>query len=278
MPQATQHRRPAPKQQQKPQQPAAWRERAMALVIDAHNLLWESDSATEYLRRRGLESHTWLTYQLGYIERSPTAERAPAIVLPWYRAGQIAAVRFRFLDVQKTVDKQGAHHATKLKALQGSQFSGLLFGGQAEPLPHSQRTLVLCEGEVNAASIWQVAHESRLDVLSIGSESARLSPAMLKLAGQYGSVLVWADRAEVAKQQAKEIGAYAVSSPGGSDANDLLQDGSLGYALSFWRYEMAQTAEQREALLWALVDASNTLLGVDDGTAKLIDKLREERQ
>ena len=79
----------------------------------------------------------------------------------------------------------------------GRYFSGLLFGGQAQPLLHKARTLLITEGEINAMSIWQVAHESRLDVLSVGSESARLTPAMLQIAQQYGQVLIWADRAEV---------------------------------------------------------------------------------
>ena len=257
-------------------QSQAWRERATRLLYSAQRALWQHEPAMEYLRGRGLASVAWLEFGLGYVDSSPTAERAPAIVLPWFRRGQLEALRFRFLDVQRSTDKQGKYHKTKIKALKGSQFAGLLFGGQVEPLPHKQRTLLLCEGEINAMSIWQVAHESRLDVLSVGSESAWLSPAMIDIAKQYGQVFCWFDRAEVAKEQALKIGAHAISSPGHSDANDLLQDGTLGYALSYWRYEAAKTPEQREALLWALYDAASTLLGVDVGTAKLIKTLASE--
>ena len=89
-------------------------------------------------------------------------------------------------------------------------------------------------------------------------------------------MVCWFDRSEVAKRQALEAGAHAISSPGHSDANDLLQDGSLGYALAYWRYQTAESIDQREALLWTLYDAASVLAGVDSGTAKGISKLSSE--
>lgn len=274
-------RRPEPAKQQ----PADWRRRAERLVTEAQERLWrpESKPAWDYLERRALEPHVWLTYGLGYepeaaIPGTEGKQRAPAIVMPWRSASSgVYAVRLRFLE------PQGEH---RLTALSGSQFAGKLFGGQAlpdfvfMPVPDGHRpverlrTLVICEGEINAMSCHQVASETRLDVLSVGSESADLSPAAVAFAQRYGRVLLWADKAEVAQRLMGALpGSYGVRSPGGKDANDLLRAGLLGGFLSTVRADAARDALELEGLLWDLWDASLLLAGIDTGTAAVIGEL-----
>ena len=200
------------------------------------------------------------------MPETPTKERAAALVLPWYRGGRLAAVRFRFLDPEPG--------SAKIKALTGSHFAGLLFGGQA--LEGNLRTLVLVEGEINAMSIWQVAHETGLDVLSLGSESAHLSPAMISHAQNYQTLLTWFDKPEVAAAVASALpGAHAIASPQGKDANDWLQEGLLGGLLSTARLR-ASKGQQRERLLWDLWDAANGVQGIDRGTVQVIERLAGE--
>jgi len=255
--------------QQSKQQSAAWVQDAADLVDAAHARLWgpEGEPGRAYLERRGLHSGGWLAYRVGYMPETPTKERAAAIVLPWYRGGRLAAVRFRFLDPEPG--------GAKIKALTGSHFAGLLFGGQA--IEGNLRTLVLVEGEINAVSIWQVAHETGLDVLSLGSESAQLSPAMISRAQSYQAILTWFDKPEVAAAVASALpGAYAIASPQGKDANDWLREGLLGGLLSTARLRACKGEFERERLLWDLWDAANGVQGIDRGTAQVIERLAGE--
>lgn len=273
-------RRPAPARQ-----PADWRRRAERLATEAYARLWapEGEPGRAYLEQRGLEPHVWLTYGLGFdpaaaVPGTEGQQQAPAVVMPW-RSGSagVYAVRYRFLE------PQGEH---RLTAMAGSQFAGKLFGGQAlppacfEPLPEGHKpaeslcTLLIVEGEINAMSCHQVASETRLDVLSVGSESANLSPAAVAFAQRYRRVLIWADKGEVAQRLMAALpGSYGVRSPGGQDANDLLRAGLLGGFLSTVRADAARDARELEGLLWDLYDAAGQLAGIDTGTAAICSEL-----
>ena len=245
-------------------QPASWQRDTERLVAEAADRLWrpEGEPARAYLERRALEAHVWLAYGLGYepaaaVPGTQGQQRAPAVVLPWRSAsGALPAVRFRFLQ------PQGEHGEHRLTALYGSQFAGKLFGGcllpatSFEPLAEGERpgesvrSLLIVEGEINAMSAYQVAGETRQDVLSVGSESADLSPAAVAYAQRYRRVLVWADKAEVAQRLMGALpGAYGVRSPGGQDANDLLRAGLLGGFLATVRADAARDARELEGLL-----------------------------
>jgi len=275
-------------------QPEEWRQKAERIAEGAHRRLWaaEGEPAREYLLGRGLESHVWLLYGLGYRPDAPLPgtkgeQRAPAIVLPWRsQAGAVYALRYRFLEAQHYIDAGGKQRTEKLVAETGSQFAGKLFGGQTLPdfvvMPLSEgqrpaeqmRTLLLCEGEINAMSCWQAAGETRLDVLSLGSESATITPAMATLAGRYGLALVWADREEVAQRLMAALpGAVGIQSPNGKDANDLLKEGLLGGFLAAMRANHAKSREEIEALLWNLYDAAMLPLGIDASSAMILRRL-----
>ena len=287
---ATQRR---PVQKQAPAQSPEWRKNAATIAAEAHARLWtpEGERAQQYLLGRCIEPHAWQVYGLGFRPDAPLPgtkreQRAPAIVLPWRAGSGIYALRYRFLEVQKYTDLEGAARSEKLVAEYKSDFTGKLFGGQALPdfvrLPvedgrdpaERRRWLLIVEGEINAISAWQVAAETNLDVVSLGSESARLSDAAIEFAKRYGRVLVWADRAEIAQHLMQALpGAYGVRSPGGQDANDMLRAGKLGGFLALARADGAQNHNELERLLWALWDAAGSIQGIDTGSAQVCKHL-----
>lgn len=249
-----------------------WRKRAAQLVKEAHHALFAGPDrrGEEYLLGRGLESHVWTQFSLGYAQHYnlDTRREEPAIVLPWVSRLGVPAVRFRFLKPVKH----------KIVSLKGSEFSGLLFGRQGLAGGNeARRTLVLCEGEINALSIWQIAHETGLDVLSLGSETAKLTPAMIDYTKRFMRVIVWMDKPEIARDlQAQIPGACWISSPQGQDANDLLCKGSLGLYLTAARWKAAQSDDERARLMWDIWDAANGVQGVDSGTARAFAQICEK--
>jgi 5S rRNA maturation endonuclease (ribonuclease M5) len=135
--------------------------------------------------------------------------------------------------------------------------------------------LVICEGELNALSIWQVAHEGRADVLSLGSESQHITDAMLKAISEYRRVIVWMDKADkLAELRGRIPGATGIASPHSMDANDCLQKGTLQPMIADLRLRACKDDAEREALLWDLWDQHNLYGGVDEPTQALIAELR----
>ena len=198
------------------------KEAAAALPVN------EDGPGQAYLTGRGLWPETWEIFGLGYRLAGKTGiAPRPAICMPWaLSSGRIVAIRYRFVTPHAE-ERGGKTHITKLVAEGGSRFSGHLFGGCALSGPDNVPALVLCEGEINAMSIWQVT-AGALDVLSLGSEGQRLTPAAVTAIRQYKRVIVWADRGEVARAALASLpGAVGFRSPYDKDANDWLQAGRL---------------------------------------------------
>ena len=275
---------------------AVWLTKAERLVAESQARLWraEGEPGQAYLEGRALEPATWLAYGLGYqpdvaLPGTHGKRREPAIVLPWYVGGKVVAVRYRFLKEHVYTDSEDKERKVKQtslwRAYEGHMpFAGRLFGGQVLPrfAPDAEqpterlRALLLVEGEINGMSVWQCAggpevdHDWRLDVLSLGSESAKLSPAAVQFAQRYGAIFAWADRAEVAQSLMAALpGAHGIRSPGGQDANDLQRAGLLGGFLMTMRADAAKSTKELEGLLWALWDTAHTLRGLDTGSAQV---------
>lgn len=296
---------PAPKRQPPD---AKWTAKATQIADEAAARLFTDPYAEigrEYLLQRGIEPHAWERFRLGFRpdvplpgtwdseKREYIAGRKPAIVIPWYRGGQVAAIRYRFLETHTYGNAQDKLQTAKQTAQPGSTFTGLLYGGHALPsyttLPvaHSDekraenyRTLVICEGELNAISIWQVTEPWRWDVLSLGSESAKLSQAAIDYARNFGRVLVWMDRAPVARDLVALLMplAFGVNSPareggGKLDANDLLRLGKLGEFLATVRMRACRSQEERMGFRYDLQDAMGTLQGLESGTQRVYESL-----
>lgn len=255
-----------------------WLEKATEAARAAHDALMIDDGSASspigvaYLDSRGIESHAWVAYGLGFAmvplpgtwdekKREHICPKQPAISIPWYRGGKVTGIRYRFFETHSYTDVQGKKCKTKQTAFYDSDFLGVLYGGQAlMGCAEDLRTLVICEGELNAISIWQMAAPWNFDVLSLGSETARVTPAMLDYARQFERVLIWMDKADfVLTLMASIGGAYGISSPmiddRKQDANALLQSGQLGGLLASARFEACQTDTERLRLLWNIQDA-----------------------
>lgn len=272
---------PAVKASTQPAQSPTWYAKAVEMVTAAQERI---DAAMTYLESRGIDGNTALAFGLGYRPDAPlpgtwnAATKSysyapqPAIVMPWYRAGRLVAVRYRFLKAHTYSDTDGSERTAKLTSVPGSDFTGLLYGGHrlpafvTMPLPESGkcaeqvRTLVIIEGEINAMSVWQVAHRWRWDVLSLGSESQKLPDGGRMLAERYGRTIVWMDKADIAKSIMALIpGAVAINSPPvdgkAMDANDLLQADQLAEFLIEIRQRACKTADERERVKWDLWEA-----------------------
>ena len=245
-----------------------WRTKAQQIVTDANYLLmFTTNVGATYLAGRAIGIDACETFGLGFKadvplphtwdeeKRTHIHPKQPAIVIPWYRGGKLTAIRYRFLQQHNYTDTKGKPASAKQTAQYGSDFTGILYGGQAlAGCAEDLRTLVLCEGELNAISIWQVSNAWGWDVLSLGSESAKLTPAAIEYAKKYERVIVWMDRADVVKPLMHEIkGAYGVSSPKFGDkkrdANDMLKDNSLADWLSTIRVNACETDHERERFL-----------------------------
>lgn len=280
----------APKKHTAPAQDARWTDKATRIAADAsHALMTDPDAeiGRDYLLRRGIEPRAWWAFKLGYrpavplpgtwdaAQRRYTRPGQPAIVMPWFRGDKVTAIRYRFLDAHAYPDAGGRQTSAKQTAQPGSVFEGGLYGGQALPdytlmaVGHSEgrrvenyRTLVICEGELNAISIWQETAHWGWDVLSLGSETAKLSQPAIEYARCFERVIVWMDKEAIAKQLMAVLMplAYGVHSPqrdgGKLDANDLLKGGFLDTFLLTVRLKAAETEHERQRVKWDLTDAA----------------------
>lgn len=212
------------------ERPEKWQQDAQKLVKNAERLLLASGfSVQEELGRRGLSTQTCLAWRLGAVMRFHPAfrEKRPAIVVPWLEADgeTVQAVQFRFVGVTK---EEG-----RFSQLKGGDRR--LFGLHRL---REQPVLIVCEGELNAVSIWQ--EKPGVDVVSFGPEDnarGRALEALTGLAENYEHVIVWADKPEIAKAvQVALPGAFGFRSPIESgekvDANDWLQRGKLNWLLT----------------------------------------------
>ena len=150
----------------------------------------------------------------------------------------------------------------------GSRLSGhlagshLLWAERTAPL----RTLLVCEGELNAMSCWQAGHPAGLDVVSLGSEGATLPSWLRTLAGRYGAVMTWLDKPERSAAALDALGApglalHSQTPDGKVDANTLLLAGQLPMRLWDARHLLAQRrgGDAIRRLCWQYWDVADTL-------------------
>lgn len=229
--------------------------------------------ALPYLTGRGISEVSAFMFGLGYREDAPLPgtrgkRTAPAVVIPWYRGDKLIAVRYRFMEVQSYTDDSGKKREARLVSEVGSQLAGVLYGGHVLPafcrMPVDEngkcaeqlRTLVIVEGELNAISIWQVAHGWNWDVLSIGSESQEIG--FPEFISRYGRVMAWMDREEIVTKILQTKGGRGRGVPPQEadgkpqDANDLLRLGTLGDSLSKLRVAMCEDEQELTRVLYQL--------------------------
>lgn len=211
----------------------------------------EGSAAAEYLAGRGITPEAARRWRVGGAVHKGT----PCITFPYWgaRNGQSAIKVLHYA----AIDRASAGWRYSLKS--GSERG--LYGAWL-CRPGDNRTLILCEGELNAISI-SIAAGDGCDVVSFGSEapSARTLDAIRNLAARYALVIVWADEAENALQVGKVAAegcaaVHGTCSPrneaGKQDANDLLQSGELPAYIEALRDHAFTVASERLARLYAV--------------------------
>lgn len=253
-PRAAQPRHPQP--QLELEQSDAWIAAAEPALRAAQASLWGPAGAASlsYARTRGLADDTLRAWGCG---AGTAAGRQTLCWGVWTAGGRLTAVRHRHLGGPlRYVSAPGSRLAGHLAG------SHLLWAERTAPL----RTLLVCEGELNAMSCWQAGHPAGLDVVSLGSEGATLPSWLRTLAGRYGAVMTWLDKPERSAAALDALGApglalHSVTPDGKVDANDLLRAGQLGRRLWAARHLLAQrqggVAVRR--LCWQYWDVADTL-------------------
>ncbi len=231
---------PAPRPRVEPSKPEAqtiilpdanWQAQRWHEITQASDALIANKPARAYLESRALHPSIWNIYLLGFelVFDPKEQKKRPAISIPWYDADEtITAIKYRFID-DLAKDKSKRYTMAK-----GSK--QILFGLH---IASGNETLILTEGEINAASITQVTARETLhiDSLSFGSETATHADILREVADDYQRVIVWADDPEHADAIRLSLArpAEAICSPEIDgvkyDANTLLQKGYLPHFL-----------------------------------------------
>ena len=257
------HRHPQPRaaQPQHPQPTAqleqtdAWIATAEPALRAAQAALWGPVGATlSYARLRGLADDTLRAWGCG---AGTAAGRQTLCWGIWATDGRLTAVRHRHLaGTLRYVSTPGSRLAGHLAG------SHLLWADRTARL----RTLLVCEGELNAMSCWQAGHPAGLDVVSLGSEGGTVPSWLRTLAGRYGAVLAWLDKPERSAAALNALGApglalHSQTPDGKVDANNLLLAGQLGRRLWDGRLLLAQRqgGDAVRRLCWQYWDVADTL-------------------
>lgn len=246
----------APLAPRKPEPPArpTWNAQDVAARLTAYQNAMPNSPASEYLIGRGFTPDTWQAYGMGY------RKDYNAIAIPWFRGGALWAINYRKLDAQ---DK-----GSRFISEAGSIRNNVLYGGHVlvpnlhhllpnghDPL--AKRSLILVEGELNAASIWQAVYPL-VDVLSFGAEGNGIPETFAPIAMRYRCCVVWKDKEALAREAARQIpGAAATWSERGdkkTDANDMLQMQSLRRYIAAM-LKAATPKQHAQALAYDLQDA-----------------------
>ena len=258
------HRHPQPTAQPRHPQPTAqpeqsdvWISTAEPALRAAQAALWGpvGAAALSYARLRGLADDTLRAWGCG---AGTAAGRQTLCWGVWTAGGRLTAIRHRHLGgPMRYVSAPGSRLAGHLA---GSQ---LLWADRTAPL----RTLLVCEGELNAMSCWQAGHPAGLDVVSLGSEGGTVPSWLRTLAGRYGAVMTWLDKPERSAAALAALGGtpglalHSVTPDGKVDANNLLLAGQLGRRLWDARHLLAQRqgGDAVRRLCWQYWDVAGTL-------------------
>ena len=141
----------------------------------------------------------------------------------------------------------------------------------------SNTTLIVCEGEINACSIWQAVKDQHVHVFSLGSESATIPPAFVDYAAKHARAAVWMDKAERAQVVTGALpGAYGFKSPNGQDANDLLRAEMLPGILLRLCWQAAPDKTAKAEVLRDVWNAAQVWPGADEYTLSMLADLAKK--
>lgn len=192
-----------------------WQERAVNVALRAHELLY-SDAGSEayaYLKGRGLSDVVICEAGLGYIpayaqddpsawglsDRTDPVHLPQGITIPWLASG--TEPRLWRLKVRKM-----QHEAGSLVPVTGSrtygQVPGCAEGLFCEAEVRPGEPVVLCEGEMDALSVWEFAR-GRFRAVATGSANAGRLVQWRGLLAMASHVLVAFDADDAGEEQSE---------------------------------------------------------------------------
>lgn len=161
-----------------------------------------------YLLSRGLQPQVWAKFILGAGFYRLKGQRYDSVIIPWHdQSGTLIGVAHRLLNPPDY----------KRRYMVVGNKIGNLWGWRS----HSGRyeVLYLVEGEINAMSIYQLRG---VDVLSMGSQNATITPEQAAMINQWQTIKLWADNPAIAEQWCAVIGRGEIIKSR-QDANDWLR-------------------------------------------------------
>lgn len=227
----------------------------------------EGENALRWLRfARGLQKDTIREAQIGYNPMplrlkhiNPDTRKnivlLPGIVLPWFAAGQLWAVRVRThtgaLAEALGVPDRGPQLG-KYMSLRGSSSGGLYWADRIIP----GWPVFITEGEINCLSLWQDGMD-RVCPVSLGSASTTINPRWYAHLATASVVYAYFDPDEAGNRARERLGRIAggvrfVKLPEGvKDINDLAIAGrrarDIGAVSRWLRDVMAREGEVHHA-------------------------------
>jgi DNA primase len=196
----------------------------MKIIKEAHTAILsrENIQARKWLQGRGLNRKTVIVAKLGFNPLSTWMGSfflpGPAIVIPWFRAGQVVAVNFRRLEGEP-----------KYQLLSGSS-RGHLY---PDIFPKPTKPLLLCEGEFDTLLVNQIAGDL-VQAYTVGSASDKPTAGALAAISACHSIFLVhdADNAgDLAAARLKKLIARAVRLRPPAKANDI---SGLGKRFRSW--------------------------------------------
>lgn len=177
-----------PAQKRKPFDVAQW----SSNVAGCQTNLTPESAQGRYLLSRGLHPQTWAKFLLGAGYYTLKGQRYDSVVVPWHdRNRALIGVAHRLLNPPDY----------KRRYMVVGNKIGHLWGWRS----HSGRydVLYLVEGEINAMSVHQ---QCGADVLSVGSQNAKITPEQAATIHQWATIKLWADNPTIANQWRAVIG------------------------------------------------------------------------
>jgi KaiC/GvpD/RAD55 family RecA-like ATPase len=175
-----------------------------------HAALMAGDmGALEYLRGRGFKDETIQHFRLGVVR----AGRNPRLIIPHFQQSQIGLIMYRSMPPEEKV------------FIRETDMESIMFNQDA--LHESGDTIIVCEAQLDAMSVWQAGHENVVSV-STGA-GTEFSNDYIDLLSGFKKIVMVYDGDDAGREGAKTIrnrlGAdrvWIAECPEGEDVNSIL--------------------------------------------------------
>jgi len=207
-----------------------WQWLALEVVERAVDLLWsaQGEQHLDYLRGRGLTDATIKRAYLGSIPGLPEKWHfweglsiPPGIAIPRFAELELWGIKIRQFGGDQKYVQVGTVERSQAELGKGALAGGLYWADHIE----EGKPLVICEGEIDALTLWQECGDL-VSVVTMGASSSAINPRWYKHLGvvKTGCLIACFDPDAAGEKGAARLGAMApfarlVNVPEGKDPN-----------------------------------------------------------